>query len=165
MRTGKDIELKIIKCFIYFSKYANVSDYDKTYLYFSIYNSGIFFMKKCHDSHINFLYCLQFLNRFDFHLWFQRLKGLKGSQKRPMPKMIMIFFIVFSMFFPLLIMIACACSFYRFRYMRGPKGAYVHLKTNGFNANFKLYLFIRPSLRQDVLWYTTVRPSVSHVTL
>ena len=26
-------------------------------------------------------------------------------------------------------------------------------------------IFIRPSLRRDVLWYTNVRPSVSHVTL
>jgi hypothetical protein len=26
-------------------------------------------------------------------------------------------------------------------------------------------VFIRPSLRRDILWYTTVRPSVSHVTL
>ena len=30
---------------------------------------------------------------------------------------------------------------------------------------FKRLVFIRPSLRRDVLWYTTVRPSVSHVTL
>jgi hypothetical protein len=29
----------------------------------------------------------------------------------------------------------------------------------------KTTIFIRTSLRQDVLWYTNVRPSVSHVTL
>ena len=39
-------------------------------------------------------------------------------------------------------------------------------------ANFRLCLFnsdqcicIRPSLRRDVLWYTNVRTSVSHVAL
>jgi hypothetical protein len=45
----------------------------------------------------------------------------------------------------------------------GRAGIFVIMSVEAFRTD--IIVFIRPSLRRGVFWYTTVRPSVSHVTL